>query len=629
MRILYAKAMLTALDLWSWFPFGRAGLRTGMLFISGFLIFILRVAQLHVGIRTTASPVSTIKEYALRYETLQTALWYTFSGWFFAEIFMHSAPTSANVGWTTAGKTNERPRLNERRMYLLSYFIMLALVQTGVHLAHDYDRVDMPAHKTDKHNTSRKPEEAAVEAPTPGKKVLSQMQGVFMRCFTRNLVLSIVAPNIYSIFIRRTAWSYTMMFAKHFLFYNLPKSSALPSIGPFHSKLMLRAFCGGLLLSLMWEIANLVFSTYVAQEPLKNDRPITYESKDPNGSLLTGLNGKKLQTRAFAFWELVLIAERYQGRRKVIFEDIDRKDGSAWKQILAACQNVLEDMNYRVQTRDPMAVMTQPDDSKTEGTPQILSMIQGDGSIAPVEPVQTLPRLTRDIQKENLFSQPPPPKTITDRFGRVTHELADKYGNSQPKQGAEVKRLLDKAKTAVLTPEQEEMITPQGIWAMLAPHLTQFLKGPAGWPFRQEFRRRVAAVVLGKPYGDVGIIVDAADALSRFAVCSLKEDSFGNVQKDVPGIISLMTRSIVGLEGLRATFGMHWTDVSGEKSCEELDEIMGALRSGLKDVVEAFGDYFDDMGVSRGDARRAQEAMVVKEVGNERTMEMKETKKRP
>jgi hypothetical protein len=48
---------------------------------------------------------------------------------------------------------------------------------------------------------------------------------------------------------------------------------------------------------LLWEVGNTAFSAYVAQEPLKNERPITYESRDPNGSLLTGLRGKKLQTR--------------------------------------------------------------------------------------------------------------------------------------------------------------------------------------------------------------------------------------------------------------------------------------------------------------------------------------------
>lgn len=35
--------------LWSWFPLGPAGIRTLLLFISALSVFVLRVAQLHLG----------------------------------------------------------------------------------------------------------------------------------------------------------------------------------------------------------------------------------------------------------------------------------------------------------------------------------------------------------------------------------------------------------------------------------------------------------------------------------------------------------------------------------------------------------------------------------------------------
>ena len=34
---------------WSWFPIGTAGIRTLLLFISALSVFVLRVAQLHIG----------------------------------------------------------------------------------------------------------------------------------------------------------------------------------------------------------------------------------------------------------------------------------------------------------------------------------------------------------------------------------------------------------------------------------------------------------------------------------------------------------------------------------------------------------------------------------------------------
>src|ERR1700709_2596689 len=69
--------------IWSWVPFGRAGIRTGLLFIPAFMIFILRVAQLHVGIRTSYSAYQTFTRYAARFETVQTAGWYLFSAYLF------------------------------------------------------------------------------------------------------------------------------------------------------------------------------------------------------------------------------------------------------------------------------------------------------------------------------------------------------------------------------------------------------------------------------------------------------------------------------------------------------------------------------------------------------------------
>src|SRR5690606_28208830 len=111
----------------------------------------------------------------------------------------------------------------------------------------------------------------------------------------RVLIMTAVTPFLYSIFIRNTAWKYTLGFAK--ILWQLPKTTALPSVSPFHWSVLARTLYGGVLLVLLWEIGNRVFSTYVAEGPLKNDRPITYESKDPNGSLLTGLRGKRLQTR--------------------------------------------------------------------------------------------------------------------------------------------------------------------------------------------------------------------------------------------------------------------------------------------------------------------------------------------
>lgn len=288
--------------LWSWFPLGRAGIRTGLLFISAFLIFILRVAQFHVGIRTSTSGIATLQDYALKYQTVQTALWYLLSAWVYSQVFISSAPKSANLQWITEAKNTERPRLNERPIYLMAFFLILALVQAAAHLIYDYDRIDLPAMKTNREVKAAKPELGPIESVPPSTKIWASLPTIAGSSFKRALVMTVLTPFIYAIFIRHTAWSYTLGFSK--LIWNLPKSTALPSTSPFHWQILWRTIWGGTLVILMWEVSNRVFSIYVAQEPLKNDRPITYESKDPNGSLLTGLRGKKLQTRVSS--ELVL-----------------------------------------------------------------------------------------------------------------------------------------------------------------------------------------------------------------------------------------------------------------------------------------------------------------------------------
>jgi nucleoporin NDC1 len=205
-----------------------------------------------------------------------------------------------NIRWITNSKHNEGGRLNERPIYLTSHFLMLALVQAGCHLYYDYDRVDMPVTKTKPEASSDQrahlvvPPEAQLQAIIP--KVLASS-------VKRAFIMTILGPLIYLMTIRHVAWSWTLTFAK--MVWTLPKSTALPIISPFHIMFLIRTFTSGILLITMWEVGNAAFSAYVAQEPLKNERPITYESRDPNGSLLTGLRGQKLQTRVCQLFCLI------------------------------------------------------------------------------------------------------------------------------------------------------------------------------------------------------------------------------------------------------------------------------------------------------------------------------------
>ena len=279
------------------------------------------------------------------------------------------------------------------------------------------------------------------------------------------------------------------------------------------------------------------------------------------------------------------IGERFQGRRKNIFEDIDRKGGTTWSQILTACLDVITGVDLRIAEYQAPAVAAQP---------------------ASVEEIPSLPRMSKPIRPGgDIFQTPSKSLSTTDNLIQGVGSLAKNFGQSPPSSvSPKARKLLENAESVVLTPEQQEA----GLGAFFKEKAILFLKTGLGRPFRQEYRRRIAAIVLGSPYGDVGIIVDAIGALTRLAVNSLAEDKYGNVQRDVKLIIQTLTTTVMKLEQFKNTLGFHWTDVEKKRDSPEVDMILTVLRDGLNELIQNFGDYSEDLRLSQNDMRMAREA---------------------
>lgn len=292
------------------------------------------------------------------------------------------------------------------------------------------------------------------------------------------------------------------------------------------------------------------------------------------------------------------IAHRFQGRRKTIFEEIDRKGGSTWFQILEACLGVINGISTRI------ANFEAPPPAPTK-----VAQIQDDPG---------LPRLAPPLKEDNIYNAPQAPRSRGASVAQNIGSIAKSHGQSPSNSPAS--KVINQAKS-VLHLDKEKTLPLSGISAFTKRYTLQFLQSPAGWPFRQEFRRRMAVVVLGSPYGDVGIIVDAVDSLTRFSVCSLKEDLYGNVQRDVPNIIRTFTNTIKKLEGFKQSLGTHWTDVEKKQDSPEVDTILAALKGGLQELLAAFGDYSEDLKLSRKEMREAREAATPQAV---KLVEMKE-----
>ena len=108
-RKLFSRLFLLPLTnwyevLWSWFPIGPVTIRTLLLFIAALLVFLLRVAQMHFGCRTTDSSFDTFKQYLFRFNTLQTLVCYFFSAWWFSEVYIWSMTADTDLQWVAEGK---------------------------------------------------------------------------------------------------------------------------------------------------------------------------------------------------------------------------------------------------------------------------------------------------------------------------------------------------------------------------------------------------------------------------------------------------------------------------------------------------------------------------------------------
>ena len=209
----------------------------------------------------------------------------------------------------------------------------------------------------------------------------------------------------------------------------------------------------------------------------------------------------------------------------------------------------------------------------------------------------------------DLFSKPPKASSVRTRVVQEVGKFAKDHGQSPPGPvSPRARKLLEKAEQAILTQQQREIVASDGFVGLFKGLIGVLIETKAGAPFRQEYRRKMAAIVLGEPYGDTGIIIDAIEALTKLAVCSIKEDKYGQAQRDVKLIIRTFTNTVTKLEGFKKSVGIHWTDIERKSESPETETILTALRDGLTELIRAFGDYSEDLRLSQSEMRMAREA---------------------
>lgn len=358
-----------------------------------------------------------------------------------------------------------------------------------------------------------------------------------------------------------------------------------------------------------WETTSFFFSTLLAQEPLKKDQPLSTASRDPNGTLLTGLKAKRNVVKTFAFWELVIIAQKHTERRKAIFADIEREGGTTWSQMLNAALDVVQDITTRIEAATTKA--------KTPEASQDADAME----------IDSLPRIAPPIKESPIYANSPQPQTRTQELESYIDWGAKRIGQSKRPFSPSVsksKKLLKYVSPAGVSPDN---ITSTNFFKYAWSRLQT---SPVGYFFRTPFSRKVNTTILGTPHSNAALIIDAIESIIRMQVSSLSEDIYGKVIQGVPTTVRAFTSTINAIETFVENDVLE--EATQDADIEEVEVVLARLKAGLAELLSAFQLYLTDQGVSAAEHRQAQNAArrgrLLPERGERRRGEEEEKKKR-
>lgn len=626
--LVFAACFLASLLLrWDWLSF--TAIRPLLLFLPCLAVFIVRVANMHFGRQNTRSVAEGLYKALTSWKTAHTVGWYVYSAWFFGEVYLWSRTEGANLGWVDQGRRYEgglweRPMLNENPVFLRAVWVCLAVAQAGVHLWRGADRIGVPEEEEAAAKTKPR-EESAYKVPASLQELGGRaptILGHILRLLIPGIALTLP---LYLLFIRHLIWPYFHTIGRIF-FSQLPDHSR-PTGLQHQMQLSWQALSSSFTLILLWELSNAVFTIFVSRPPLRREQPLTSEvkdghgnvvnrSKDPNGSLLSGLKSKKEVTKSFAFWELWLICSQFEPRRKTIYTEVDRAGGSTWSQISQHCLDEISAIQIRikdVQTpspppaqkiqQDPLTQQSQPQQQPPIGLPKIADR--------------------HVVQNGDVFAKPHNPD-FAHRVGDMAKSIGQNPNAAHAVQ-TRARKAIEWSADRVLTKEEQQRLSRQGLTQEASGMVVKFLRSPVGEPLRRTFGRRVKSVVLGGVPDGRSRRVDvvfASQALSILCVHSLKEDDYGQVARSVPTILRTYTAVINDIARFMAGLEPSWTDVyfqESDRRVREVEEVLDVLKAGLEGLLLVFGEYADAVGVSKKELREAREA-----VGRGVEMEMRE-----
>lgn len=308
-------------------------------------------------------------------------------------------------------------------------------------------------------------------------------------------------------------------------------------------------------------------------------------------------------------WELSLIAQKFEERRKAIYADIDRKEGPMWSQVYAVCMEIIKSVETRAEDYGKVAEPQLPEEKAKAEAAKREAEEKEKARRGTYRPVSE--------SKDPIFRDSAPPTESGKAMQIISHGAQaigkSSDGSSLKKLSPYAKRTWKHAKDQFLSEEQQEAVSPDSLKTGFE-RAALWLIGAWNWCsalLRQDYRTDLAAAALGTPTAEPWLYVNAVRALTQFAVHSLGEDQYGNVHRDVPSIIRTLTSTVRKVEALKERVPVHWTDATGLKESPEVEQVLHAMRTGLGEVVDSFQPYSHDLRLTPGDLRLAKEAAAI------------------
>ena len=271
-----------------------------------------------------------------------------------------------------------------------------------------------------------------------------------------------------------------------------------------------------------------------------------------------------------------------------------------WSQVYAICLDAIKSIEIRIDNYGKAPAVTSTTDVASTSSIQAATQ-----------------RISQPPRNDDVLVPVATRKSFRGEVEKVVGQVATSPGQPSRLSPLAQKAVSDvKGKLSAIKQEATGSGNPESPFQNT---MRQFLGSPLGKVFRQEFGRRLTSAVLGRPFGEPSLYINATDALTKLAVHSLTEDRYGNVQRDVSSIIRTLTTVTTKLETFKASFPTHWTDIGDNKATPEVDAILEALKTGLKELIGEFGPYSKDLRLSLTDVRLAREAAGVATTSNEVT----------